>query len=124
MTPYRHDIPRPLAATVTADSARRWSSVVVWLLAAVWVFNAADLLFTADALRAGRAEELNPFMDALFSWGLVPAALYKIGVVTAGIVALWLLRSHKVVLFAAASLAVALGAVVVYHVIGLWLYGL
>lgn len=124
MTPHRHDTPRPLARAVTSDSARQWSSVVVWLLVAVWVFNAADLLFTADALRTGRAEELNPFMDALFSWGLVPVALYKIGVVTAGIVALWLLRSHKVVLYAAASLAVALGAVVVYHVIGLWLYGL
>ncbi len=110
---------REATATVAA-----WSSTVVWLLFAVWVFNAADFVLTVDALRSGRAEELNPFMDALFSWGLVPVALYKIGVVTAGLAALWLLRRHKAALYAAAALACMLGIVVVYHMVGLWLYGM
>jgi len=110
---------RPARATAVPTD---WSSLVVWLLLAVWVFNVADFVLTADALQAGRAEELNPLMDALFGLGLLPVALYKIGVVTAGLVALWLLRRHRIVLYTAAALAVLLGLIVVYHIVGLWMY--
>jgi len=122
--PRLQDTPSPLRSRETTASAPDWSSLVIWLLLAVWVFNTVDLVLTADALRSGRAEELNPLMDALFSWGLLPVAAYKIGVVTAGLVALWLLRRHRIVLFAAAGLAGMLGLVVLYHVVGLWLYGM
>ena len=119
-----HDtaVARPVRAETAA--ATDWSSLVVWLLLAVWVFNAADLVLTADALQAGRAEELNPLMAALFGLGLLPVALYKIGVVTAGLVALWLLRRHRIVLYTAAGLAGLLGLIVVYHIVGLWLYAM
>jgi hypothetical protein len=117
---HPRDTPAPPARATAAPTD--WSSLVVWLLLAVWVFNAADFVLTADALQAGRAEELNPLMDALFGLGLVPVALYKIGVVTAGLVALWLLRRHRIVLYTATGLAVLLGLIVVYHIVGLWLY--
>lgn len=120
---------RPEDATTSTVAAAKaaaadWSSLVVWLLLAVWVFNVADFVLTADALRAGRAEELNPLMDALFGLGLLPVALYKIGVVTAGVIALWLLRRHRAVLYAATALATLLGGIVVYHIYGLWMYAL
>jgi hypothetical protein len=122
--PRSQDTPVSLRARESAARTPDWSSLVVWLLLAVWVFNTADFVLTADALRAGRAEELNPLMDALFGLGLLPVALYKIGVVTAGLVALWLLRRHRIALIAAAALAVLLGLIVVYHIVGLWLYAL
>ena len=116
---------RPSDTTApSAAAAPDWSRLVVWLLLAVWVFNAADLVLTADALQAGRAEELNPLMDALFGLGLLPVALYKIGVVTAGLLALWMLRWHPAVVYAAAGLAVFLGLIVLYHIVGLWMYTL
>jgi hypothetical protein len=111
-----------LPAPADGSSAPGWSATVVWLLVAVWLFNAADLVLTVDALNAGRAEELNPFMDALFAWGLGPVVLYKIGVVSAGLLSLWLLRRHRIVLYTAAALAVVFGLLVVYHTVGLWLY--
>jgi len=111
-------------SAVAAAPAADWSRLVVWLLLAVWVFNVADFVLTADALQAGRAEELNPLMDALFGLGLLPVALYKIGVVTGGVLALWLLRRHRIVLYAAGALAVFLGLIVVYHIVGLWMYAL
>jgi hypothetical protein len=114
------DTPAPIPRTSAVPTD--WSPMVVWLLLAVWVFNTADFVLTADALQAGRAEELNPLMDALFGMGLLPVALYKIGVVTAGLLALWLLRRHRIVLYTAIALAVLLGLIVVYHIVGLWLY--
>jgi hypothetical protein len=117
-----HDMAAASPVRAETAAASDWSSLVVWLLLAVWVFNAADFILTADALQAGRAEELNPLMDALFGLGLLPVALYKIGVVTAGLVALWLLRRHRIVLWTAAALAGLLGLIVVYHVVGLWMY--
>jgi hypothetical protein len=119
MGPPHDTAPSPSTRVAAAPD---WSPLVVWLLLAVWVFNVADFVLTADALQAGRAEELNPLMDALFGLGLLPVALYKIGVVTAGLVALWLLRRHRIVLFTATALAVLLGLIVVYHIVGLWLY--
>ena len=114
--------PPSLHAVSPAAAAPRWASTVAWLVLAVWVFNVADLVLTYDALNAGRAEELNPFMNALFAWGLAPVVLYKVGVVSAGLLALWLLRRHRLVLYTTAALAVLFGLLVVYHMVGLWLY--
>jgi hypothetical protein len=114
-----------LRPSMTVRSPRQcdaaWcSSLVTWLLIAVWILNAADLALTADALAAGRAQEANALMAVLFGWGLLPAAAYKIGVATVGVFALYALRRYRAVLVASAALAVSLVAVVVYQLVFLW----
>ena len=56
------------------------------------------------------------FLDA----GLLPAFLFKMGVVTAGIAALWLLRRWRIALIAAAALTMVYAFVVAYQLAIIW----
>ena len=96
--------------------------LVALLLAAVWLLNLADLLLTRRALWLGFASESNRVMGYFLRRGSLTAAVFKIGIVTSGVVLLWRLRSRRSVVFAAAFLAAVLAAVVTYQV--LWLLSL
>jgi Domain of unknown function (DUF5658) len=93
-----------------------------WLLAALWLLNVADLLLTRDALARGMAQEANQVMGFFISTGPLAAAAFKVGVVTAGVISLWLLRRHRIVLRATVLVTGFYGAVVAYelvHLLGL-----
>lgn len=94
------------------------SRVAFWLLLALWVFNFVDFLLTQKAIAAGRASEANRVMSYFLNEGLLPALIFKIGVVTAGVLIIWRLRRHNVAIFAAGALAVVYAAVVMYQ--ALW----
>jgi Domain of unknown function (DUF5658) len=91
-----------------------------WLLFALWVFNVADLTLTSQAISSGLATESNGVMAYFLHAGPLQAALFKLGVVSAGVGVLWLLRRYRVTLVAAAGLAAVFGVVVVYQVVHLW----
>lgn len=91
---------------------------VFWLLLALWVFNFADFLLTQKAIAAGRASEANAVMRLFLNEGLMPAFIFKVGVVTAGVLIIWRLRRHGVAIFAAGALAAVYAAVVMYQ--ALW----
>ena len=79
---------------------QRWMSArparVVILLAAVWLLNGFDLLFTILADKLGCFIELNPlaatFLDDGNYTGII---LFKIALVGAGTFILWHLRRHR-----------------------------
>ena len=91
-----------------------------WLLLALWVFNVADLVLTSQAVASGLATESNQVMAYFLDAGPLQAALFKLGVVSAGVGVLWLLRRYRVALVAAAALAMVFGLVVLYQVVHLW----
>jgi hypothetical protein len=92
--------------------------VVFWLLLALWVFNFADFLLTQRAIAAGRASEANGVMSFFLNEGLFAALIFKVGVVTAGVLIIWRLRRHNVAILAAGALAAVYAAVVMYQ--ALW----
>jgi hypothetical protein len=92
--------------------------VVFWLLLALWVFNFADFLLTQKAIAAGRASEANGVMRFFLNEGLFAALIFKVGVVTAGVLIIWRLRRHNVAILAAGALAAVYAAVVMYQ--ALW----
>jgi hypothetical protein len=92
--------------------------VVFWLLLALWVFNFADFLLTQKAIAAGRASEANGVMSYFLNEGLLPALIFKVGVVTAGVLIIWRVRRHNVAILAAGALATVYAAVVMYQ--ALW----
>lgn len=91
-----------------------------WLLLTLWLLNVMDLLLTRDALARGVAEEANRIMGFFMDAGPVVAVAFKIGVVTAGIAFLWLLRRHRATLVATAFVTVFYACVVTYQLVWLW----
>ena len=75
-----------------------------WLLLALWVLNVLDLVLTRDALARGVAVEANKIMSFFQDAGPGIAVVFKIGVVSTGILCLWLLRRHRATLVATAPL--------------------
>jgi hypothetical protein len=89
--------------------------LVFWLLVELWVLNVADLLLTKYVLDLGFASESNAVMGYFLGEGTVTAAVFKVGIVTAGALLLWRLRRRPSALFAAVLLTVIFAAVVAYQ---------
>lgn len=104
-------------ATATTPACAACAQPLRWLLLALWTLNLLDLLLTRDALARGVAEEANRLMGFFMAAGPVAAVLFKVGVVTAGIVCLWLLRRHRVTLVATAFVTVFYASVVTYELV-------
>lgn len=101
------------AVPLSRDQVR--SRVTFWLLLGLWSFNICDFLLTSEAIAMGRAIEANGVMNYLFSLGPVSAVVFKFGVVSAGVLVLWRLRTHHAVLLTAALLAAVFGTLVLYQ---------
>lgn len=87
---------------------------LAWLLVALWLLNVADLVLTYKALGFG-ATEANWVMGSLLEAGLLPAALFKLGVVTAGVLCLWWLRRYRMTIVATVLVTAIYVGVVVYE---------
>ena len=103
--------PMPLAVRRRISSEQ----LLFWCLLELWVLNVADLLLTRYALWLGFATEENGVMRYFLHEGTLMAAAFKIGIVTAGVVALWHVRRRPTALVAAALLTVVFAAVVAYQ---------
>lgn len=90
--------------------------LLVLLLAEVWLLNLADLLLTRYVLRLGFATESNVVMGYFIRQGHFAAGAFKLGIVTLGVVLLWLLRRRAGVVLGAVLLAGVFAAVVAYQV--------
>jgi hypothetical protein len=90
-------------------------NLVFWLLLALWLFNIADLVLTRRALSLGVAHEANRIMGYFLEAGLLPALIFKVGVVTLGAVLLWCLRRHAATLVVTTALASTYALVVLYQ---------
>jgi hypothetical protein len=93
--------------------------LLLWTLVCLWALNFADFMLTWRTVVVGGALETNLLMDRLFDYGLLPAFLFKMGIVTAGALVIWRYRRHRVMLHVAALVTVAYLAVVVYQVVAL-----
>jgi hypothetical protein len=93
--------------------------LLAWLLIILWTANLGDLILTLRAVARGRATEVNRLMSVFLDAGSFPAALFKIGVVSAAVAFLWLLRRRRAVLPAAATLTLLFVALVAYEALSL-----
>jgi hypothetical protein len=91
------------------------------LLTALWLLNVADFWLTRHAMWLGFASESNHVMGFVLRLGALPAAVFKIGIVTVGALLLWRLRRRHGVLFAGVFLTFVFAAVVGYQVA--WMMG-
>ena len=91
------------------DSVRFWT-----VLATIIVFNFVDLMLTVDALAQG-AEEANPIMRSLFWAHPVTAAVVKVGVVAAVVLALQRMRRYRAALELALLMLVGFTLLMFYH---------
>lgn len=105
---------------VPAEDCAACAPLTTWLLFALWVLNVADFVLTANALALGIADEANRVMGYFLEAGLGQAFVFKIGVVSAGVLGLWLLRRRRVTLVASAALTGAYALVVVYQLAVYW----
>ena len=105
---------------IPAEDCAACAPLTTWLLVALWVLNVADFALTANALALGIADEANRVMGFFLDAGLGHAFAFKIGVVTAGVLALWLLRRRRVTLVATTALVLAYALVVVYQLAIYW----
>jgi hypothetical protein len=96
--------------------------VLAYLLVGLWLLNVADLLLTKHALGIGFATESNDVMRYFLHVGTFTASVFKVGIVTVGVLVLWRLRRYRAAIFAAVLLAGVFAAVVAYQVF--WLTSL
>ena len=96
--------------------------VLFWLLVALWLLNVADLTLTSYGIWLGFASESNGVMRYFLHQGTVTAAVFKVGLVTAGALVLWRLRRYRSALIAAVLLVGVFAAVVSYQ--AFWLASL
>ena len=108
------------SALLPAPDCERCGRPLGWLLFALWVLNVMDLTLTSQAISSGLATESNRVMAYFLDAGPLQAALFKLGVVSAGVGVLWLLRRYRVTLVATTALAVVFAFVVLYQVVHLW----
>jgi hypothetical protein len=92
------------------------------LLLVLWLLNILDWMLTRHALARGVAEEANHIMDFFIQAGPTTAVVFKVGVVSAGVLCLWLLRRYRATLVATALVTVFYACVVVYQLV--WLFHL
>jgi hypothetical protein len=91
--------------------------LLFWLLLELWVLNAADLLLTRYSLWLGFATESNGVMAYFLHEGTLTAAVFKIGIVSVGVLLLWRLRRRPSALIAALALTAIFAAVVAYQAV-------
>ena len=91
--------------------------LLFWLLLELWVLNAADLLLTRYSLWLGFATESNGVMAYFLHEGTLTAAVFKIGIVSVGVLLLWRLRRRPSALIAALALTAVFAAVVAYQAV-------
>ncbi|HJW74526.1 MAG TPA: DUF5658 family protein [Thermoleophilia bacterium] len=91
--------------------------VLVAALIALWLLNLWDLVLTRHALQSGLASEANSLMNALLGVGWLPAIVFKIGVVSLGVVVLWKYRHHRLAVSATVALMVFYCFVVLYQAV-------
>jgi len=96
--------------------------MLFWTLIELWLLNLIDLVLTRYSLWLGFASESNGVMRHFFNEGTWLAAVFKIGIVTAGALLLGRIRAYRSALFAAIILAGFFAAVVVYQ--ALWILSL
>jgi hypothetical protein len=89
--------------------------LLFWLLLELWVLNAADLLLTHYVLWLGFATESNGIMRYFLHEGTLTATVFKIGMVSIGVLLLWRLRRRPTALAAAVLLTGVFAAVVAYQ---------
>ncbi|HMK92028.1 MAG TPA: DUF5658 family protein, partial [Thermoleophilia bacterium] len=122
--------PRPLVATAATPAsgssvaaAVEWRDTeMFWQLVALSVLNVCDLVLTTQAMGVGHVLEVNHVMGFFLRHGPLVTIGFKLGIVTAGVAALWLLRSHRAALTAARVLTALYAVVVLYQL--LWWIGL
>ena len=91
--------------------------LLFWLLLELWVLNAADLLLTRYSLWLGFATGSNGVMAYFLHEGTLTATVFKIGIVSVGVLALWRLRRRPTALVAALALTAIFAAVVAYQAV-------
>jgi hypothetical protein len=96
--------------------------VLFWLLVALWLLNIADLSLTSYGIWLGFASESNGVMRYFLHQGTATAAVFKIGLITAGVLLLWRVRRYRSALIAAVLLSAVFAAVVAYQ--AFWLLSL
>ena len=97
------------------------TQALLYLLVGLWALNVADLLFTWNAIAAGKATEANGLMQRLIDAGPGPAIAFKIGVMTVAVIAIWALRRHRAAFVVTAAATAAYAAIVVWET--LWAVG-
>ncbi len=77
-----------------------WRGIrIAFLLAAVSILNAIDLVYTLFAHRINMLHELNPLADAFLQTGLTPSLVcFKILMMLCGLGLLWKVRECKLVI--------------------------
>jgi hypothetical protein len=91
--------------------------VLIAALTALWLLNIWDLFLTHFALQSGVASEANSLMNYLLGLGWLPAAVFKVGVVSLGVVVLWRYRHHRLALRSAVALTAFYCLVVLYQAV-------
>jgi len=90
--------------------------LLLLLLVELWILNVADLALTRYAMWLGFATESNSVMQYFLRAGTLPALLFKVGIVSLGVLLLWRLRVYVVATVAASLMAFVFAAVVAYQV--------
>lgn len=89
--------------------------LLFWLLLELWVLNVADLLLTHYAMWLGFATESNGVMRYFLHEGTLTAVVFKIGIVSVGVLVLWRVRRRPAALTGALLLTAVFAAVVAYQ---------
>ncbi len=112
VSPFAAAIEQPLLRL--RDDPRQFAQ----LLVLINLLSVLDLSLTLLVLRLG-ASELNPLMAYLLELGPATAATFKVSIVGAATVGLWLLRRYRSALAAAVVLLAVYGALVLFELAGL-----
>ncbi|RJQ56321.1 MAG: hypothetical protein C4521_00660 [Actinobacteria bacterium] len=99
----------PVVQHLRSEPAR-----LLLLLAAVNVMNALDLLLTHRALDAG-LREANPVIGLILDSNYAAGILFKLGLVGAATLTVWMLRRYRAALVAAILGVTMYGLLIVYH---------
>ena len=101
-----------------AAAAIEWRDTeMFWQLVALSVLNVCDLVLTTQAMGVSHVLEANQVMGFFLRHGLLATLGFKLGIVTAGVAALWLLRSHSAALTAARVLTAFYAVIVLYQLL-------
>lgn len=97
-------------------NANKLGIKLLWIAAAaILVMNLYDAMMTLLVVESGVASEANPVMAAPLALGPVVFMLAKLGMVSAGVLLLWRLRSSTFAAFGIYSLSGIYTALCIYH---------
>lgn len=86
----------------------------------LFLFNLIDAFLSVMWINSGIAVEANPLMAAAMAHGMSFFVLIKISLVSLAIAILWNTRSNKFSAWSSLLSATAMGAVVIYHAVGIF----